>query len=862
MHNREELKLNWFNKKSQKLLTKAPTAISPNENISTEQENELLTIIKKSCHHILLWSKRKDELNYLARKMFYNCFEVYDRLAWVEFNGSIEHSLLIAFEDYLNSNNISVNIQNIINCLNNSTKRTIIFIEDVNAELLSEDILRRLTGLNASIFLTSTSNNITQYESYQLEKISINNCLSLFYKNCCLDSGKVEDEIIEKIIGLLDNNMVAVILFAKHIKSIEEIYQYYIKLLEEKKSKFNKEPIIVYHLENILKRINLSEEEENVLGCLSLLPQKNITEHSIEILGIDKKTIESIYNKGLLKYNLNSNVYEQYELIRDFIAKNKITSKLLEKYTNIIFQSSLFNEDYSKDDILFVAFCLENIIKTTEDETLKYGRLSWSLAELYSWIEERDKAINVYNNILNYEKDLSPENPYKLSLIYHYLGDLYQKKGCLQEALDNYMCSRKYFESDSNKMVSDLSYLDNDIALAYQKLGDYKNAYTYYDSAIKSLEKNNIQSSEIYADICNNIGTLYFNIDCYTEGLKYLDKALSIWKEKTNDFRPKLFSLYVNMGNIYRDLFDLKNANENFLSAKKLYDNDASENKLKIAICDNNIASVCVDKAEYQKAKIYYENALNIYRERLGTNHPDTSLLFSNLGELYYWLGDNEKAFYYQQKALDIQKSIFSGIHPYIAISYQNLAFLYLNSNNKIKAKDYLDRAITILTEIYSDKNHNVADCYNDIGDYFITEKKYDEAIICYGRAKEINQNIFSDNHISIAICNDKLCYAYSLLDNNKKALEHSQKALKVMKKVFTKKHPNISDAYFHLAVVYKNLEKYEKAFTYFYKAYLIDFELFGKMHQRTQIKGKYLEELFKKIYPDKDFQNWLEENS
>ena len=144
----------------------------------------------------------------------------------------------------------------------------------------------------------------------------------------------------------------------------------------------------------------------------------------------------------------------------------------------------------------------------------------------------------------------------------------------------------------------------------------------------------------------------------------------------------------------------------------------------------------------------------------------------------------------------------------------------------------------------------------------FIKRKKYDEAIICYGRAKEINQKIFSDNHISIAICNDKLCYAYSLLDNNKKALEHSQKALKVMKKVFTKKHPNISDAYFHLAVVYKNLEKYEKAFTYFYKAYLIDFELFGKMHQRTQIKGKYLEEQFKKIYPDKDFQKWLEEKS
>lgn len=297
--------------------------------------------------------------------------------------------------------------------------------------------------------------------------------------------------------------------------------------------------------------------------------------------------------------------------------------------------------DIEKEDYVDVAYLFwgENMeLKAVEWFTKaaelypKDAYIKMDMASCYTEAEEMDKAIDIYNKLLD-ENPYHPDYWYELGKVYYIMGD-YNKaieayefvltivplhpRAQLMMAhcyfkLENYEESAQYYLKYSNwEPESEMPYFF--CGLCYFTMEKYDTAMEYFAKALEASQKGSPQLIDIYSYIA-----LTYSKQGRTEDAMYfIDRAISQDEDCAES--------YVYKGRFYLILEDKDNATLCFEKALLIDPDDLKTY--------NDIGSAYFECKDYQTALPFFQKMIEI--------DPSYGLTSIYLAYLYLQLGDKD----------------------------------------------------------------------------------------------------------------------------------------------------------------------------------------------------------------------------
>lgn len=385
-----------------------------------------------------------------------------------------------------------------------------------------------------------------------------------------------------------------------------------------------------------------------------------------------------------------------------------------------------------------------------EYEKEKYGNLLFAYAEFLLEYACYDKALETYDRLLSFCKELyGTEHPDTIT-VYNNKGLIYSQQGNYEKALKYHSkaleIKLKVFGEDHAKTA--MSY--NNIGFIHFLRGNHEKASEYYRKALeirlKTLGDRHPETAMSY----NNIGGIYSEKGYNGKALTYFSKALEIQVEAFGEEHPETAASYNNIGTVYYKLGNL------------------------------------------EKALEYYSRALEIQQKIFGEKHPNTANSYNNMGTVCSGQSRNEEALAYYTKALNIQLSLRGKEHPETATSYSNMAGIYFALEDYGKALEYCNRTLKIRIKAFGEKHPETAMTYNNMGGAYFMQKNYEKALEYYSKALEIQLSVLGEQHPDTGISYNSIGYVYAYQGNYGKALEYHNKALSILENFLAREHPTI----------------------------------------------------------------------
>ena len=216
--------------------------------------------------------------------------------------------------------------------------------------------------------------------------------------------------------------------------------------------------------------------------------------------------------------------------------------------------------------------------------------------------------------------------------------------------------------------TSEISTLQNNLALRLQGAGDYSGAQAYLEKALISDEKNFGPDHPTTAVSYSNLALVLKALGNYSGAQVYLEKALISDEKNFGPDHPTTAVSYSNLALVLKDLGDYSGAKayleKALISAEKNFGPDHPTT----AVRYSNLALVLQDLGDYSGAKAYLEKALISAEKNFGPDHPTTANRYNNFAGLLYRMKDYELAFYYIQKAKETWQNIYPQGHPRLKI--------------------------------------------------------------------------------------------------------------------------------------------------------------------------------------------------
>lgn len=199
---------------------------------------------------------------------------------------------------------------------------------------------------------------------------------------------------------------------------------------------------------------------------------------------------------------------------------------------------------------------------------------------------------------------VSKDSEVRLGRAYRELGNIYNKWGDFQNALEHYSLSEQVFKQGEhfNEIVITL----NNVLGLYMKLEDA----SYLEHFIKTLEKlktldhigisNSRQASRLY-----HAAAMYQIADSLEVAEKNAQEALSMYKSLHH--RENIFKSLSLLGVIEIDKNNFKKARDYFKTSYTYADND----KILLSNISNNLGDLELKSKNYEKAISHYYNAIS-----------------------------------------------------------------------------------------------------------------------------------------------------------------------------------------------------------------------------------------------------------
>ncbi|CAF3411287.1 unnamed protein product [Rotaria socialis] len=205
---------------------------------------------------------------------------------------------------------------------------------------------------------------------------------------------------------------------------------------------------------------------------------------------------------------------------------------------------------------------------------------------------------------------------------YHALGKVSFEKGEYEKSINYLVASREILQKRRPNDFR-IAYIYNSIGEVYQKKGEIKEALQSYEKALDIFKQTFADDHENIAWCYNNLGIIYLEQKKFSEALQYLTKALNIKQGKLPDGHPCLGNTYNNLSNVHYFRHEYEQALKKYQLSYEIFKKSLTPQHPSIARVLKNIGIVYEATKAFIEAKIHYEKALYIRKQIFKPEHPD-----------------------------------------------------------------------------------------------------------------------------------------------------------------------------------------------------------------------------------------------
>lgn len=565
--------------------------------------------------------------------------------------------------------------------------------ENERQTLKNQNIINELINYNIClIFTTRIRISETAYNAYELRPIASRKLVEFIVKMC--DTVKWDKyaikmlrEIINSINGLtiLAELLISVLKKKPSVNALEKLYsaiinenykEHQIAVISEYDSM---NATIYVHLKKMFNFLELSQEEQEILRIISLLPVKGISIKLFYDLNrniINDKLVEKLHAlRELRLININHNKISMHPIISVFVkeelkpdinnCKNFLSNLMDSYHTDEV-------ELYSRSFIEDVCFTLAQAADRIPQSLMK--------AELYdkAGIISRRSGMYIFSRKMQLraisilEADDFPD--YKiLATYYSNIANLFLDMGELDSA-DKYQ--EKALSLRKKKLGEDhpdtaMSYCN--LALIYSQYADYDNAERYQKKAINILENAQDDYELSLAIAYSNMGQIYYEKKKYNDAVHMEKKAIKIRRLRLDKNSPYLATSYNNISLYYHKLKDEDEAEKYIKAAIDIQEKNLGYTHPYLGISYNNLALVLKARKKYQEAIEYQLKDIQIKVNGNEEKHWNMATSYDNLADLLYLTEKYQEAKMYQEKAIKIREETQGESHPDLYDSYRNM---------------------------------------------------------------------------------------------------------------------------------------------------------------------------------------------
>lgn len=236
-------------------------------------------------------------------------------------------------------------------------------------------------------------------------------------------------------------------------------------------------------------------------------------------------------------------------------------------------------------------------------------------AILYRKQSKYDAALEIYEDLLNYQINKYGEKYYGNAAIYNNIGKVYEKQGNLSGALQQYKKAVDLLEA-AGKQGDDIEKIYRNICLIYLKNDDGSEAWKYIKKAKNIVEDVYGKDSSRLIDIYNSMAGVWRVRGRTEKELEYLEKAMDVIQETHMENSEMAAYVYHNMGRM------------------------------------SGISGAIGESVRY------YKRAIDIWEKAYGEKNDLTANSYDGLAHAFYWGGDYVMARKYANKARSIWVSL------------------------------------------------------------------------------------------------------------------------------------------------------------------------------------------------------------
>ncbi len=194
----------------------------------------------------------------------------------------------------------------------------------------------------------------------------------------------------------------------------------------------------------------------------------------------------------------------------------------------------------------------DQAIKIYHDRNMKYSERGRAVllrkAVVYRVQSKYDEALEIYEDLLNYQRNKYGEKYYGNAYLHNNIGRIYKAQGDLSRALAQYELAAELLKN-AGKSGGELQGIYQNMCVAYLDSGNGKEAWKYIKKA-KRITEDVYGTDSIYLiQIYNSMAGVWRMRARDDKELEYLQKALDLIKKTHMEESEAASYIYHNMGN-------------------------------------------------------------------------------------------------------------------------------------------------------------------------------------------------------------------------------------------------------------------------------------------------------------------------
>ena len=301
-----------------------------------------------------------------------------------------------------------------------------------------------------------------------------------------------------------------------------------------------------------------------------------------------------------------------------------------------------FNSNNVKKSIFYLQESLRLIEKSGNIDKIP-GRYT-NLGYIYESKGEFDKAETLYQQGLNFAKNVNYESSLKLS--YAAIGRLNSARNNYEKAIMYLEESLKLFK-DGDVRMDKIAILLN-LASVYNRINESQKALRYFeDIDLDYVKKRNIN---MYFSILFNIGEVLINLGKHERAKLNIDSVLE-HATKVNNIEM-MIGCMINLGNLNRSINNYEDGLRFYNDALDYIEQEKNERQEQIIY--QNFGVLLMDMKNFDNAITKFKKAQELAKKQ--NNENQIVSILENLAICYQKKRDYKEAFLYLQKTLKLKK--------------------------------------------------------------------------------------------------------------------------------------------------------------------------------------------------------------